>query len=114
MKKFESSIPFFRSEEMEWETVDSGIKRKVMGYDDKIMLVNVLFEKGAVGLVHKHYHSQVSYVGSGSFDITIDGVTQKLKKGDSFYVPPNTLHGALCIEAGELIDVFSPLREDFI
>ena len=74
----------------------------------------MLFEKGAIGSTHEHYHSQVSYVGSGVFDITIDGLTQKLKKGDSFYVPPNTLHGALCIEAGELIDVFSPIREDFM
>lgn len=114
MKKFESSKPFFRGEEMESEIVDNGIKRKIMGYDDKIMLVHVLFEKGAIGSTHEHYHSQVSYVGSGVFDITIDGVTQKLKKGDSFFVPPNTLHGALCIEAGELIDVFSPIREDFM
>ena len=114
MKKFESSKPFFKGKEMEWEIVDNGIKRKIMGYDDKIMLVHVLFEKGAIGSTHEHYHSQVSYVGSGVFDITIDGVTQKLKKGDSFYVPPNTLHGALCIEAGELIDVFSPIREDFM
>ena len=35
-------------------------------------------------------------------------------KGDSFYVPPNTVHGAVCIEEGELIDVFSPIREDFM
>ena len=80
MKKFESSKPFFRGEEMEWEIVDNGIKRKIMGYDDKIMLVHVLFEKGAIGSTHEHYHSQVSYVGSGVFDITIDGLTQKLKK----------------------------------
>ena len=114
MKKFESSKPFFRGEEMKWEIVDNGIKRKIMGYDDKIMLVHVLFEKGAIGSTHEHYHSQVSYVGSGVFDITIDGETQKLEEGDSFYVPPNTLHGAFCIEAGELIDVFSPIREDFM
>ena len=102
MKTFGSSKSFFSGAKMEWETVDPGVKRKIMGYDDKIMLV------------HEHYHSQVSYVSSGAFDITIDGVTQKLEKGDSFYVPPNTLHGAFCIEAGELIDVFSPIREDFM
>jgi quercetin dioxygenase-like cupin family protein len=37
-----------------------------------------------------------------------------LKAGDVFYVSPNVLHGAVCIEDGLLIDVFSPMREDFI
>ena len=46
--------------------------------------------------------------------IIYEEAVEALKKGDSFYVPPNTLHGALCIEAGELIDVFSPIREDFM
>ena len=99
---------------MEWESVDEGVKRKIMGYDDKIMLVRVLFDKGGIGSVHEHYHSQVTYVASGAFEINIDGVRQTLEEGDSFYVPPNTLHGAKCLEAGELIDVFSPIREDFI
>ena len=85
-----------------------------MGYDDKIMLVRVLFDKGGIGTVHEHYHSQVTYVASGAFEINIDGVRQTLEEGDSFYAPPNTLHGAKCLEAGELIDVFSPIREDFI
>ena len=114
MKTFRSSKSFFSGAKIKWETVDPGVKCKIMGYDDKIMLVHIIFEKGGVGLVHKHHHSQVSYVGSGVFDITIDGETQKLEEGDSFYVPPNTLHRAFCVEAGELIDVFSPIREDFM
>ena len=104
MKKFESSKPFFRGEEMEWEIVDNGIKRKIMGYDDKIMLVHVLFEKGAIGSTHEHYHSQVSYVGSGVFDITIDGVTQKLKKGDSVIIISGKDKG----KKGEILKVIEP------
>lgn len=114
MKIFGSSKSFFNGKAMEWESVDEGVKRKIMGYDDKIMLVRVLFDKGGIGTVHEHYHSQVTYVTSGAFEINIDGVRQTLEEGDSFYVPPNTLHGAKCLEAGELIDVFSPIREDFI
>ena len=85
-----------------------------MGYDDKIMLVKVFFDKGAVGELHKHHHSQVTYVESGSFDVTISGQTKTLVCGDSFYIPPNELHGAICTESGVLIDVFSPIREDFM
>jgi quercetin dioxygenase-like cupin family protein len=46
--------------------------------------------------------------------MTIDSVTKRLQAGDGYYVPPHALHGIVCIEAGMLIDVFSPLREDFL
>lgn len=114
MKSFGTSKEFLITDEIEWETVDEGVKRKIMGYDDTIMLVHVAFEKGGVGPMHQHHHSQVTYVSAGQFDVTIGGKTQRLKTGDSFFIPTNVLHGAICIEKGELIDVFSPIREDFM
>jgi len=57
--------------ETEWEQVAEGLDRQIMGYDDKIMLVKARFKTGAVGQVHKHYHSQVTYVESGSFEMKI-------------------------------------------
>lgn len=109
-----ASNVFLIGDEIEWEVVDKGVKRKIMGYDDKIMLVNVHFETGAIGILHEHYHSQVTYVASGKFELTIGDETKLLKEGDSFYVPPHVVHGAVCIESGLLIDVFSPMREDFM
>lgn len=114
MKTFGASKEFVTDESLEWETVGEGVKRKIMGYDDKIMLVKVHFEKGGIGPMHEHYHSQVTYVESGSFDVTIDGKKQTLKGGDTFYIPPHALHGAICTSPGILIDVFSPIREDFM
>jgi quercetin dioxygenase-like cupin family protein len=114
MKSFGTSKEFLMTDDIEWETVGEGVKRKIMGYDDKIMLVHVDFEKGSIGPMHQHPHSQVTYVVSGSFDVTIDGKTQTLKAGDSFYIPTNALHGAICTSSGQLIDVFSPIREDFM
>ena len=114
MKPIKSSQEFLKTSSRDWEKVSPGIQRKILGYDEKLMLVQVHFEKGRVGAVHHHRHSQSTLVLSGVFEITIDGVTQKLEQGDSFYVPPNKLHGAVCLEEGELIDAFSPLREDFI
>ena len=101
-------------EEIAWETVGEGVRRQIMGYDDRIMLVNVEFEKGGIGPMHQHYHSQVTYVISGQFDLTIGEETRRMKGGDAFYIPPNVMHGAICIEKGVLIDVFSPIREDFM
>jgi len=105
---------FFGSDEVEWETVAPGMKRKIMAYDEHLMLVRVEFEKGAVGSVHSHRHSQLSHVESGKFEVEIGGAKKILNKGDAFYAPPHVMHGAVCVEAGVLIDVFSPMREDFV
>ena len=114
MKSFGSSKEFLLTEDIEWEEVAEGVKRKIMGYDDKIMLVKVHFAKGGVGSAHKHPHSQVTYVESGTFDFTIGDVTKTVKGGDSVYIPPHVMHGATCTQEGKLIDVFSPIREDFM
>jgi len=100
--------------EITWERPDEKIQRQVYGYDDKIMLVKAKFEKGGVGQLHKHPHSQVTYVESGVFEMHIGDETRIIKTGDGYYVPPEAVHGCVCLEAGLLIDVFSPLREDFI
>lgn len=100
--------------ETQWEDAAEGIKRQLYGYDDTIMLVKAKFEKGAVGALHEHHHSQVTYVDSGVFEMSIGNEKRIIKKGDGYYVPPHTVHGCVCIEPGMLIDVFSPLREDFL
>ncbi|RPD41468.1 cupin domain-containing protein [Chitinophaga barathri] len=97
-----------------WEDAAPGIQRQLFGYDEKMMLVKVKFEQGAVGTMHQHPHIQVSYVESGSFELTIGGEKKVLQTGDGYFVPSNVLHGCVCLEAGVLIDVFTPLREDFL
>ena len=105
---------FIGNDEVQWETSGPGMKRKIMAYDDKLMVVKVNFEKGAVGSLHQHYHTQITHVESGVFEVEINGGKKILKAGDAFYIPPNVLHGAVCMEPGVLIDIFSPMREDFI
>jgi len=110
----ESVKVFIENRDIPWETVDNGVKRKIMAWDDKLMVVKVQFEKGGVGTLHQHYHSQITHVESGIFEVEIAGEKKVLSGGDAFYIPPNVLHGAVCLEAGVLIDVFSPMREDFV
>ncbi len=85
-----------------------------MSYSKDLMLVKVAFIKGGIGTTHKHPHLQISYVASGIFEITINNETETLKEGDVYFVPSDVLHGAVCLEDGVLIDVFNPMREDFI
>ena len=78
------------------------------------MTVKVKFDKGAVGSMHEHYHSQATYVVSGKFELTIGDKKEILSAGDGYYVAPDELHGCVCLEAGILIDTFSPVRADFL
>ena len=109
-----NSSAFVFSKDSPLESVGEGLTRQLLGYGEAIMVARVTFSEGAVGDIHAHPHSQVSYVESGEFDVYIDGVRQRLGPGDSFYVQPNLDHGAVCRKAGVLLDVFSPSREDFL
>jgi len=96
-----------------WEDLGDGIRRKILCHEDKLLMARVEFQKGAVGTPHAHPHVQGAYVESGRFEVTIDGRTEVLEAGDCFRVPSGVTHGAVALEAGVLIDVFTPTREDF-
>jgi quercetin dioxygenase-like cupin family protein len=103
-----------RSDDAPTVEAGAGVTRQVLGHDAELMMVRVTFEKGAVGYVHAHRHRQVTFVESGEFDFTVDGVTTTLSPGDSVFIPPDVPHGTVAAEAGALIDVFAPARADFL
>ncbi len=105
---------FLFEEAIAWENPAPGITRQIMGYDGQMMMVKVVFEEGAIGTPHTHYHSQSTYVASGEFEVMIDDKKKVLKTGDGFYVEPDGVHGVVCLKAGALIDVFTPMRADFL
>lgn len=111
--KYESRR-FLKGNEEKYVKAGEGMTRQNLGYNDTILMARVVFEEGAEGYTHAHPHSQVTYVEKGVFDFTIGSETQRLVAGDGTYIPPHADHGAVCIEAGVLLDVFSPLREDFL
>lgn len=96
------------------EQLEPEIRRQILGYGPDLMLCRVWFEEGAVGQVHFHPHSQSSYVESGRFRVLVDGDERELEAGDAYYVAPLLKHGAVCLEAGVLLDSFSPARADFL
>lgn len=91
-----------------------GVKRSIQAYNDDLMAVEVIFETGAVGADHTHPHTQCSYVLSGRFSYHIEGEAVELKAGDSIVVPSGLVHGTTCLEAGTLLDIFTPMRKDFL
>ena len=109
-----NSEKFLLTDNLKWEDLGGGVSRQFFGFDNQIMMVKVKFEKGAIGTAHDHFHTQSTYVAEGKFEFDIDGQKQIVEKGDGVYIAPNLVHGALCLESGILIDVFSPVREDFL
>ena len=108
------SEKFLSGSEIPWEVPAPGLSRQILGYDGQIMMVKIKFEQGAVGYVHDHFHSQTTYVAAGKFEVMIAGEKKILTNGDGFYAEPDISHGVLCLEEGILIDVFSPMRLDFL
>ncbi|MBQ8654399.1 MAG: cupin domain-containing protein [Clostridia bacterium] len=91
-----------------------GVKRSIQAYNDELMAVEVIFETGAVGADHTHPHVQCSYVLSGRFSYSVEGEAVELNPGDSIVVPSGLVHGTKCLEAGVLLDIFTPVRKDFL
>jgi len=94
---------FFKDNASDWEYASEGITRKFIGYNPYLMLVKVKFEKGAIGKLHAHFHTQGSYVASGRFKITIEGKDEILETGDGFfctaqYRTRSRMSGSWCLD----------------
>ena len=106
--------PFVYNAEVEARDLGGGVTRKVLGYGDDLMCCELHFEKGSIGALHHHPHTQCSYVVSGAFEFTIGGVKKVVRAGDSLFKLPEVEHGCVCLEAGVLLDFFTPMRKDFL
>jgi len=103
-----------RSAECAWDVMAAGVRRQVLGHVEDLMLVRVDFESDAIGAIHSHPHRQVTFVVSGRFEVTIGDGVAVLGVGDSFVVTADVPHGVRALEAGTLIDTFTPARADFL
>jgi len=91
-----------------------GVVRQVIADAPELMVVSFMFDKDAEGALHSHVHVQSTYVASGRFKFTLGDKVVEIAQGDSLVIPSNLVHGCVCLEAGELIDNFTPRRDDFL
>ena len=105
---------FVRADEPQVIELGGGTSRRIRAYNEEMMLVEVIFESGAVGSDHSHSHTQISYVLSGEFTYHIEGEARTMLPGDSIVVDGGKMHGCACVKAGVLLDVFAPMRADFV
>ena len=102
------------NQEVELQPCGPGVCRKILAYTDELMCVENHFEKGGVGALHSHPHTQITYVVSGAFEFEIDGVKKTVTAGDTMLKKDGVVHGCVCLEEGVLLDVFTPMRQDFV
>jgi len=96
-----------------WVTMAPGVQRRIIADGEKVMVVEIHVEAGASIKMHQHPHEQISHLKVGHGVYMVDGVDVALEEGESVVVPSNTPHSFVGVERCEILDVFSPPREDF-
>lgn len=81
---------------------------------EKSIVCKMNYVVGNFATEHQHPHEQSGYVISGKYRMTENGKEYILNPGDSYAIPDNTPHSFEVIEGGEMIDVFTPIREDYL
>ena len=94
-------------------TPEPGMTRQVLAHSDDLMLVRHYFEPGWSGARHSHPHHQLVYIIRGTLRVDVGGETFEVSAGDSFVVNGGVEHQAWALEASEVLDVFTPVREDY-
>lgn len=90
-----------------------GVRRRFLTAD-RVTIARFSLARGAVVPVHDHDHEQVSYVVSGALKFQVDGKETIVRGGEALQIPSWAKHGVTALEDTQVIDVFSPVRQDWL
>ncbi|ABK98362.1 cupin domain-containing protein [Pelobacter propionicus] len=96
-----------------WQPLD-GIWQKTLVHGASTLMVEFRLQRGAILPLHSHPHEQTGYLVSGRIRLTIAGESRELEPGDSWCIPGDAAHGAEIMEDSVAIEVFSPVREEYL
>ncbi len=91
-----------------------GVKFEVLATGEKSMVTKMNYKTGDKVFFHSHPNEQSGYVISGEYKINYGDVQETLKTGDSYSIPENIEHSWEVIKGGEVIDIFTPPRTDYL
>ena len=94
--------------------IAEGSSRKTLGWGERTLLSEVTFARGGVVPVHAHPHEQIGYVVRGAIEFTIGDQVTILRAGDAYVIPGNIPHACRALEESVAIDIFSPVREEYL
>lgn len=112
----EASVRRYVWEEVEKEQVTEDISRRLV-WGERMMIAQVLLDKGSVVPKHAHENEQITYILDGAlrFWIGEDGEEEiVVRAGEVLYIPSNVPHKAEALEDTLDVDVFSPPRQDWL
>jgi quercetin dioxygenase-like cupin family protein len=92
----------------------NGIEQKTLVHGDKTLMVEFRLQKGATLPLHSHPHEQTGFLVKGQLRLTIGTDVHEVLSGDSWCIPGGTQHSAESIEESVAVEVFSPVREDYL
>lgn len=87
---------------------------KTLTYGEKTLLAEFKLQKGAVLPTHSRPHEQIGYLVSGSMDLTIGDTAHHVEPGDSWCILGGVEHRAAALEDSVAVEVFSPVRQDYL
>jgi quercetin dioxygenase-like cupin family protein len=105
---------FYKKDSDGYKQVLPGIKLKTLVYGEKTLFTEFRMERGSLLPDHSHPHEQTGYMVSGKMKLTVAGETFEVEPGDSWCVPGNVKHHAEILADSVVIEVFSPVREDYL
>ena len=105
---------FYQHSPEDYQETLPGIRMKTMVYGEKTLMVEVHMKKGSELPLHKHPHEQTGYLVSGCLSLSIEEQTNTMEAGDSWSVPGDVEHSAVALEDSVAIEVFAPVREDYL
>ena len=91
-----------------------GIDRKTLVYGEKTLLTEFRLKEGSLLPLHSHPHEQTGYLVSGRVNVLVGGETLAAEPGDSWCIAGGTEHGAKPLKDSVVVEVFSPVREDYL
>lgn len=105
---------FMKNGDKEYRELAPGIELKTLTYGGATLLGEFRLKQGALVPAHSHVHEQIGYLVSGKIRFITDDATFEAEPGDSWCILPEQTHAAEVLEDCLLIEVFSPLREEYI
>ncbi len=97
-----------------YEDVIDKIRMKTTVYGAHTLMAEFRLQAGADLPVHRHPHEQTGYLVSGRIDLTIGDRTYAVRPGGSWCIPGEEDHGAYAHEDSVAVEVFTPVREDYL
>ena len=105
---------FYKKEESGYREIVEGVLMKTLVHGEKTHLIESKLKKGSVHKLHSHPHEQTGYVVSERLMMTIGDEKREAEAGDSWSIPGGVEHSGEILEDSVVVEVFSPVREEYL